>query len=457
MLATSFSVLPALPSDEIGLEDKPVPGPPEKGSADVEDPKPSRKYQALLLASGFMMCFQTIGINQTYGIFQEFYTSSRSSISDGPGNDAFVSLIGTIGGGLTWSGSIFVGPTMSRSSSLKPVCLSGAVVMSAGLILASFAKKLWQLFFTQGLLWGAGSSLLYYPIMSLTPPFFNRYRGFAMGVVLAGSGIGGLVFAPVTHALISHLGAPQALRILGIWNIVVCVPVACVVRRPPAYVPGRPTLALARKGVFLVQAAAAFLQAAGNVIPLYYLTTYSTSVLRLSSSKASILLAVNNVINSASRIAMGLLADYVGRQNTMIASVFLSALSVFALWFNAPLPRFIAFVIVYGIFSGGYNALLPTTITEVYGREQYAAVNAAIYFIRGLGSLCGAPVAGAILGSYHRGAQNGGGAGPSFGQLKSSYERVVVYDGVLLLCAATCVVCVRWLDTKAKSEWRWRA
>lgn len=63
------------------------------------------------------------------------------------------------------------------------------------------------------------------------------------------------------------------------------------------------------------------MQAAGNVIPLYYLTTYSTSVLSYSSSTGSLLLAVNNAVNSVSRIGMGMLADNIGRQNTMVASV----------------------------------------------------------------------------------------------------------------------------------------
>lgn len=36
----------------------------------AEDMRPTRRYQAVLLFAGFMMIFQVIGINQTYGIFQ---------------------------------------------------------------------------------------------------------------------------------------------------------------------------------------------------------------------------------------------------------------------------------------------------------------------------------------------------------------------------------------------------
>lgn len=51
------------------------------------------------------------------------------------------SLIGTIGGGLTWSGSVFVAMLISKGCDMCLMCLSGAVLMSLGLVLASLATK----------------------------------------------------------------------------------------------------------------------------------------------------------------------------------------------------------------------------------------------------------------------------------------------------------------------------
>lgn len=51
--------------DEQADDDESVP--PENAA---EDMRPTRRYQAVLLFAGFMMIFQVIGINQTYGIFQ---------------------------------------------------------------------------------------------------------------------------------------------------------------------------------------------------------------------------------------------------------------------------------------------------------------------------------------------------------------------------------------------------
>jgi len=72
---------------------------------------------------------------------QEFYTSPESNIEDATGQDALVSLVGTIGSGLTWSGSIVVSPMLSRSRDPRTVALAGALLMSLGIVLASFATR----------------------------------------------------------------------------------------------------------------------------------------------------------------------------------------------------------------------------------------------------------------------------------------------------------------------------
>ncbi|TFL01978.1 major facilitator superfamily domain-containing protein [Pterulicium gracile] len=418
--------------------------------------KQHKRYQMILVACGFFMVFNVIGINWSYGIFQEYYTSSQTHIKGTEGQDALVSLIGSIGAGLTWSGGIIAGPIMARAKHVQWVTLFGVVTMSVGLMLVSICTKVWQLFLTEALLYGLGSSFYYFPIIAITPLYFDRHRALAMGIVLSGAGAGGLVFAPLVRTLIDTVGAPWTFRILGIWNLAVGLPIAFLVKYRPGYRPqGRTRLTwdLLRRGTFVYQAIGAFLQAAGNLVPMYFMTSYSTSILSHSRSYSALLLATHNAVNLCSRITMGYLADHLGRQNTMLISVLLSAISVLALWYDASQARFIAFIVMYGIYAGGYNALLPTTVAEVYGVQHYASVNSSIYFIRGLGSMAGAPLAGLILGSYARGAREGGEVDVG---LQKRYKDVVVYDGVLLMAATLAVANVRWFDAREKG-WKWKA
>ncbi|KAG8219248.1 hypothetical protein J3R82DRAFT_87 [Butyriboletus roseoflavus] len=110
----------------------------ESKGAELTDATPTKRYQALLLLAGFTMLFHVIGINQTFGVFQEYYTSSASNVPDAIGQDALVSLVGVIGAGLTYAGSIFVNPWMAHIQEVRIISLLGVILMSLGILLASF-------------------------------------------------------------------------------------------------------------------------------------------------------------------------------------------------------------------------------------------------------------------------------------------------------------------------------
>lgn len=110
-----------------------------------------------------------------------------------------------------------------------------------------------------------------------------------------------------------------------------------------------------------IQSLAVFLQASGNFVPLTFMTTFSTT-LGYTSAFAAVLLAVNNGVNTISRILLGALADYIGRQNMIVLGMMGSAASVWGLWLTAATgggkEPWIAFVVGYGILAGGMNLAL---------------------------------------------------------------------------------------------------
>lgn len=98
--------------------------------------------------------------------------------------------------------------------------------------------------------------MYYFPIMTMTPTYFDKHRGFAVGFVLSGSGVGGVVMALVLQTLLNGYGVHWALRILGVWNLVVGIPVACVVRHRPGFAVGTRTtvsMTVVNRGTFLYQ------------------------------------------------------------------------------------------------------------------------------------------------------------------------------------------------------------
>ena len=153
---------------------------------------------------------------------------------------------------------------------------------------------------------------------------------------------------------------------------------------------------------------------------------------------------------SASQTLTGFAGDKFGRQNTLIFMVVFSTVSTMAFWLTAVdvaggsgKGLWLAFVVFYGVAGGGYNALFPTMVAEVFGMQSYAAVNGFMYFVRGLGAMVGSPVGGKILG----------GADGKVG----SWKAVVWFDAALMAGAMVCVVGVRLLNAVDKKEWKWKA
>jgi MFS family permease len=231
--------------------------------------------------------------------------------------------------------------------------------MALGFGLASLSTQVWHLLLTQGLLYGIGSSLLYFPILSTAPEYFTAHRGSAMGLILSGSGIGGLVFSPIIRALLSIIGPRWTLRALAFLVLVISMPIA-VTASPSRFVGRRPThinLKLAMKPAFLFSVGAGFLQAGGNGIPLTFLSEYSVA-LGYSAGFGATLLAVSNGVNSVSRVMTGFAGDKFGRQNTLILTVMLCVISVLGFWLSSTgnggsKMLWILFVVFYGIAGGG--------------------------------------------------------------------------------------------------------
>jgi MFS family permease len=69
----------------------------------------------------------------------------------------------------------------------------GLPIVALAILLSSFATSVWHLTLTQGVLYAIGGGLLYYPVFIFIDEWFVRRKGFAYGVMWAGSGSGGLI------------------------------------------------------------------------------------------------------------------------------------------------------------------------------------------------------------------------------------------------------------------------
>lgn len=416
--------------------------------------------------------FTTCAFVFSYGVYQSLYEEmARTEGTPFTGSStALINLVGILAIALMSMGGPFA-MHWSKIYSPQAVIIAGGWIFGIAYILSSFGRALWHFALTQGVLLGIGTSLSYVPTMSVAPTWFDKRRGLAMGVIISGSAVGGMIWPPALRAMITHLGFRNALRISG------CISLALVsvagyalgwepkfhdqvrlqtqgLRRRTAWIQAPVVnLRVARSKRFVAQALGCFLQSAGYSTPLFFYAAYANT-LGYNSTTAANFITLNNASNFIARIAIGYGADRYGRINALFVTTLLSAVAVFAFWIPSMFHKadvskssadglFIVFTILYGAFASAYISLFPASLIGLFGVQHFTSVNGALYLIRGMGALIGTPLIGMLI--------------PSSGALTSSYiyERAGIVVGVLLMAATMACLWVR-IEATLGSAWKWR-
>jgi len=107
----------------------------------------------------------------------------------------------------------------------------------------------------------------------------------------------------------------------------------------------------------------------------------------------------------------------------------LSALSMLCLWpVSSTLAPLVAFVVINGMGNGGFFAIMPTVVSNVFGSVRVAVAMGTIVTSWTGGYLMGAPIAGYLLDAY-------GGESAGF----RAYRPAIFYAGSMALASALIV------------------
>lgn len=421
------------------------------------------------------MVFTCCGINFAFGVFQDFYEIlSREPDTPFTGSTpAEIAIIGTVSVSLMTIGAPFTVAWAKRFSP-RYVSFVGSFVFSAALILASFGTTLWHFQLSQGLLLGIGTCLSYMVAVTIAPTWFGARRGLALGVITAGTGIGGLVWAPALKACIDGLGYRNALRIASGVSFVLNMTAGGAIiwehgtearlrleqstqtsRAKGLFQVPLIEWRIAKTRKFAAQAIGAMFQSAAYYLPLFFFATYARS-LGYSNTAGANFIALSNACNAIGKIAIGHAADRLGRLNALVLTTIISAIITLSCWVPSTYlgdtavscNLFIAFTVLYGIFASAYIALFPTSLVELFGTENFASVNGVLYMVRGIATLIGTPIGSAmVLSSGDKTPRPG------------DYTGMAILTGGLLIAASFAVIWVRLealVKPDGKIAWKWR-
>ncbi|XP_045691003.1 monocarboxylate transporter 3 isoform X2 [Phyllostomus hastatus] len=319
----------------------------------------------------------------------------------------------------------------------RPVMLLGGLLASAGMVLASFATRLLELYLTAGALTGLGLALNFQPSLIMLGLYFDRRRPLANGLAAAGSPVFLSALSPLGQQLLERFGWRGGFLLLG-GLLLHCCACGAVMRPPPG--PGPPPRARSagearedadadadadRKGLrlseappggktrrrlldvtvcadraFAVYAVTKFLMALGLFVPAILLVNYAKDA-GVPDADAAFLLSIVGFVDIVARPACGALAG-LARLRPHVAYLFSLALlangitdlsSARARSYGA----LVAFCVAFGLSYGMVGALQFEVLMAAVGAHRFPSALGLVLLIEAVAVLIGPPSAGRLV------------------------------------------------------------
>jgi MFS family permease len=346
----------------------------------------------LTVVASFLASAVTLGTAYSFGAFFESMSDEFGSAS---GETAVIFGITTFS--FFWL-SLVTGRMMDRYGP-RVVLLVGAVAMFGGLMLTSRVDSLGLGYVTYGAGVGVAAACGYVPMVAMVGGWFVRHRAVAVGLAVAGIGVGTMVMSPLSAALIDRYGWRDTYVIFAIGGAAVllaCVPLA---DRPPGDGSPQPSrFADAwHSPVFRRIHMSTFALGLALFVPFVFVGQYAKER-DVGSVQAAVLVGVLGGASVLSRIGFGSLVRRFGSFRLFRACYIIHGVS-FVVWFVAgsSYVALVLFVLVLGVGYGGFVALGPIVISDRMGVAGLGSILGLLYTGPGLGGLIGPPLAGWLI------------------------------------------------------------
>ena len=330
--------------------------------------------------------FTIFGVAYSFGAF--FNPMAREF---GSGNGATAAVF-AITAFLWFSLGAVTGPLADRIGPRRVVA-AGAVFLSGGLFLTSLVHEVWLGYLTYGIGVGIGTACGYVPMVAAVGGWFERGRALAIGIAVSGIGVGTLVVPPLSALLISALGWRTTYVLLAAGAGVLMLAAAAAAQRPPTSSEAVPSLGAAiRTRQFGLIYLGGVLVSFGLFFAFVHLVPYATRQ-GIAAVQAAWLIGVIGVGSAVARLGLAAVAERRGVLATYKLSVLILTVS-FAVWLLAPgFAGLALFALLLGLGYGGWVALTPAVIAEIFGTRGMGGTVGVSYTAAAAGGLIG-PVAG---------------------------------------------------------------
>lgn len=282
--------------------------------------------------------------------------------------------------------SVVVAGRLVDRYSPRPILLVSALLAGFGIAMCSRIEGINMLrvfLFITGL--GAGATWSV-PSATVQRWFYKRKgAGMALSIVVAGVGVGALIFAPLINFLILNYGWRTAFLVVGILYFILVAVSALVIRKSPASEPtdseenqnksstvssqGLSTARAVINPSFIGISVTIAITVVAFQFVVVHLVPLATDI-NISRTSAAAALGLMGGFSIIGRIMPGFISDKMGWQKTLALSLFGMAFSLIWLLLLKTEWMLYAFVFFYGVFWGGRSPAWAGIMGEFYGMRS---------------------------------------------------------------------------------------
>ncbi len=300
------------------------------------------------------------------------------------------------------------------------ISIIGAILVSLGFFLCSYADSLTKFFIFFGVLGGLGNGFGYATPIPVMSKWFPDKRGLAVGLAVGGYGAGSAIFGPLAaNYLIPSFGWRSTFQILGGIFFVMTMVGAFLLKNPPAgYRPAgwtptptakaaastydfTPGEVLRTPSFYLLWIGYAFGCAAGLMV-ISQLVPFAKSVGIPTTTLAAYGLVVGAVGNASGRILSAWMSDHLGRINVLRLMIGISMVAMPILYFvgGHVVGLFVMLFIVYWCY-GTQLSVNAATAADFWGTKNVGINYGMLFTAWGVAGLLGGKIGGWMFDAYH--------------------------------------------------------
>lgn len=302
--------------------------------------------------------------------------------------------------------------------------ITGTCFYIVGIMTASMSTEYYQFFLSLAVCGGIGLGMLMTPLIAIVGHWFNYKRGSALGAATIGGSLGGVIFPMILRSLYSSVGFAWALRTVGF--ICLFVLVSSILLMKPRLERTEFHFKLENlvdfKSLsdwrFVWLTLANFLGELAVVNGVTFLTSYALAQGK-TQTLSYLLLTLLNTMGMLGRILPGIVADHIGRFNTLICVCVMAALTIFVIWlpFGKRTGPLIVFTVLHGFCNGAVLSLAPVCCGQICKAKDYGKRYGTMFFFTAFGVLLGVPLSGALIKG-------------------SNYDKLIIFTGCLYIGTA---------------------